>query len=61
VALREFVSSFSIWAFSLTAKQQSYSKNRGSEFYCLISPKQSFVEIVEKLKEFKKVLGKKKI
>jgi hypothetical protein len=52
--LREFVSSFSIWAFSLKAKSEPYSKDRGEEFYCLVSPKESFVEVVAKLKEFRK-------
>lgn len=52
--LREFVSSFSIWAFSLKAKNEPYSKDRGEEFYSLLSPKESFVEVVSKLKEFRK-------
>jgi len=52
--LREFVSGFSIWAFSLKAKNEPYSKDRGEEFYCLVSPKESFVEVVAKLKEFRK-------
>lgn len=50
--LHEFVSNFSVWAFSSTAKQQPRCQHRGYEFFCLISPKKSFVEIVDKLKEF---------
>lgn len=51
-ALRNFVNQFSIWAYSPKAAAGSPSLVRGEEFFCLIGPKESFVQITRALNGF---------
>lgn len=50
--LKEFLASWSIWAFSEKAFSTNRVKDRGKELFVLISPKKSFVEVFHALKTF---------